>query len=225
MGMREIPEVYGVMVVRNRSITLLLDAVRAIITRAAPALGWQIVKNFFTPYNRKRKTGYETLGKKFWLVEDINTAETMQIIRSEKIDLIIRARMNMNFGPALIAAPTMGCVNLHQGLLPEQRGQMCDFWSHAEGVSSGFTLHEMSPQRDMGRIIRRVQVQRSKTSFMEYLDRSSLLELATVRDFLREIRENGGWRAAENQLPIPFRFHKNPTLNDFSALRNSGVKI
>jgi methionyl-tRNA formyltransferase len=225
MGLPEIPEVYGLMVIRNRSWSLLSQGLGGMLTNAAPALGWQIVKNFFTPTTLLRKRRYEQQGKKFWLIDDINSEKTLEILRREKIDLIINARTRSIFRAPVLETPRLGCVNIHHGLLPEQRGLMCDFWAHAERLPSGFSLHEMTRKIDDGSVLRRVEVPRSKSSYLEYLERASLLELAMIRDFLREVRETGQWRGADNHLAIPFRYRKNPTLNDFYEFKKSGITI
>lgn len=225
MGLPEIPEIYGLMVIRNKNWSVLTQAFAAIATKAAPALGWQLVKNFFTPSTTLRKRRFESQGKQFWLVDDVNDAKTLEILRQEKIDLIINARTRSIFKIPLLQTPRLGCVNIHHGLLPEQRGLMCDLWAHAEKIPCGFSLHEMTRKIDDGKIIRRVEVPRSENSYMEYLDRASLLELAMIRDFVKELRETGSWRGADNHLAIPFRYRKNPTLNDFYTFRKSGLSI
>lgn len=225
LGLPEIPEIYGLMVIRNRNWSLLVQALAAIFTNAAPALGWQLVKNFFTPTTLLRKRNYQRQGKKFWLVDDINDESTLKILRQENIDLIINARTRSIFKVPVLQTPRLGCVNIHHGLLPEQRGLMCDFWAHAEKIPCGFSLHEMTQKIDDGRIIRRVEVPRSESGYMEYLQRASLLELAMIRNFIREVRETGEWKGADNHLAIPFRYRKNPTLHDFYEFKKSGLSI
>jgi folate-dependent phosphoribosylglycinamide formyltransferase PurN len=225
MGLAEIPEIYGVMVIRNRNWSVLIQGLAAIVTNAAPSLGWQLVKNFFTPSSLIRRNRYRSLGKKFWLIEDLNSPATLDLIRSEKIDLIINARTRTIFKTMILKTPRLGCVNIHHGLLPEQRGLMCDLWAHVEKLPCGFSLHEMTPKIDDGRIIRRVEVPRSTKSYLEYLDRASLLELAMIRDFVRELRETGRWHGAELHLAIPFRYRKNPSLNDLYEFKKSGLTL
>ncbi len=225
MGLPEIPEIYGLMVIRNRNWSLLIQGLAGIFSNAAPALGWQLVKNFVTPSTLMRKRQFERHGKKFWLIDDINSESTLEILRREKIDLIINARTRSIFKIPVLETPRLGCVNIHHGLLPEQRGLMCDFWAHSEKIPCGFSLHEMTRKIDDGRIIRRVEVPRSESGYMEYLQRASLLELAMIRNFLREVRETGGWKGADNHLAIPFRYRKNPTINDFYDFKKSGLTI
>lgn len=224
-GLVDVPEIYGLMVIRNRNFSNLLQGLAAIVSNAAPALGWQLIKNIFAPGNKARKRDYECQGKKFWLIDNINSPEVLEIIRRENIDLIINARTRSIFRESLLSAPRMGCVNIHHGLLPEQRGLMCDWWAHKENIACGFSLHEMTKKIDDGRLIRRVEVPRSPTSYLEYLERASLLECAMVRDFLKELRNRGSWSALESYIKVPFTYRKNPTVTDFYDFKKSGLSI
>lgn len=223
MKLADLPEVYGLMVIRNRHWENLLQGVGAIVSNAAPALGWQLVKNFVNPRNQSRRRHYQRRGKKFWMVDQINSPGVLELIKRENIDLIINARTRSIYKPALLQAPRLGCVNIHHGLLPEQRGLMCDLWSHAERLPCGFSLHEMNSRIDDGRVIRRVEVSRSDQGYLEYLGRSSLLEYVMLRDFLKEVRETGTWTAVESYPGLPFTYRKNPTLNDFYQFKRSGI--
>ncbi len=225
LGLSDIPEVCGIMIVKNRTWTLFFYSLLGIFGKTAPALSWQIVKNFFTPSNLFRRQSYRTNNKKIWFVKDPNSQDAIDIIKSEKIDLIINSRSRIIFKSNLLEAPKIGCVNLHHGLLPEQRGQMCDFWAHLEQASCGFTLHQMTKNPDEGMILRRVEVPRSETSYLEYLDRSSLLELAMLRSFIRELSNLGTLHGAVHHLSIPFRYRKNPKAQDFELLQKRGIKV
>lgn len=224
-GIAEIPEICGLVVVRNRSRTLLQKALQTMMNQLTPALSWQIVKNFFTPTNWSRRRRYRQQKKGFWMVNDLNSPQTLEIIQRAQPDLILCVRSTEQPNSSLLKAAPLGGVHLHHGLLPEQKGTLCDLWAHIEEKPCGFTLHELTPRHDEGAIIRRVEVPRSRTSYLEYLERATLLELAVINDFIKELRETGSWKGADPSLVVPFRYHKSPRAEEFAKLKQLGVSI
>ena len=85
--------------------------------------------------------------------DDINAAETMDQLHSLNPDLIINARTRCIFSTDALKLPRLGCINIHHGILPYNRGTMCDLWALYEGRNPGFTIHEMTPEIDKGRIL------------------------------------------------------------------------
>lgn len=225
LGIAEIPEIYGLIVVRTKTWSSLGQGIKAILTGTAPRLGWQLVKNFFSPSLRRRRRRYESLGKQIWITRDLSSPSFLKSLEPHGIDLLINTRNQTPLSPSLLRMARLGGIHLHPGLLPEQKGVMCDFWAHLEKTPCGFTLHEINPLKHDGAIIRRVQVPRSTESFLEYRGRAQLLELAMLRGFFQEIRETGQWQGASHFLSIPFRHRKNPRAKDFENLRSLGVKI
>lgn len=225
LGLSSIPEVYGLMVIRNRNFSLFSQALSLILTKAAPSLGWQLVQNFASPTNWIRRKHYESQGKKFWVVDDINSHQSLELIRQHEIDVILNTRTRTYYRPSLLKIPRLGCLNIHHGLLPEQRGLMCDLWAHAENTRSGVTLHEIVPRLDAGKILRRVVIPQSEEGYLDYLEQTSLIEMALVQDLVREIRETGHWQGAENQLSVPFRYRNNPSIQELLQFRRSGLNV
>ncbi len=73
-------------------------------------------------------------------------------------DLIITNVFPRRLPADLLAVPRLGAVNIHGGLLPEQRGTDGAQWFIREGVrTSGWTMHRMTPDLDTGPILARVR--------------------------------------------------------------------
>lgn len=68
-------------------------------------------------------------------------------------DLIVVACFPWRIPPALLAIPTIGCLNLHPSLLPHYRGPAPLFWQLRDGLrQSGLTVHWMDATFDTGAI-------------------------------------------------------------------------
>lgn len=225
LGLADNPEIYGLMVVKNRTLGLLKQALLSIYRKTAPALSWQLVKNFFSVTNWKRLRHYKKSDKQFYIVDEMNSPKTAELIRRAQIDLILCLRTKEVPSPNLLKASRLGALRIHYGLLPEQKGLMCDFWAHTEKIKTGFTLHQLTPRVDDGSIIRRLEVPLSDSGYLEYVERSTLLELAVLLNFLKELRETGTWTGADLHLSIPFNYRKNPTPLDFRKFQDLGLSI
>ncbi len=97
---------------------------------------------------------------------DINAPEEVSRMQDLAPDLIVSVSCPQIFGPALLAIPSIGCVNLHSGLLPNYRGVLPTFWALANGEpETGVTLYFMNEGIDDGAIIaqRRVTIDEHET--------------------------------------------------------------
>jgi methionyl-tRNA formyltransferase len=81
--------------------------------------------------------------------------------------------------PELLAIFGRGCVNLHPGLLPFNRGAHPNVWSIVEGTPAGVTLHWMDEGVDTGAIIAQQEVEVRRIDTGETLYRR--LELEAVK--------------------------------------------
>lgn len=76
------------------------------------------------------------------LVNQINAAAGLSLVRAIKPDLILSIRYGGILQEPLISIPEQGVINLHSGLLPDYRGVMATFWAMLRGESEiGTTCH------------------------------------------------------------------------------------
>ena len=72
----------------------------------------------------------------------------------------VRADVGLSLGNSYIAAsvfgiPRLGMVNLHHEVLPDFQGARSVLWQLHEGsAETGYTIHEIDPRIDTGRILR-----------------------------------------------------------------------
>lgn len=224
-GLAEAPHIVGCVVIDNREWSIVTQGVALILTGAGPRMGFQLLTNFFNDLLHIKKQTYEKAAKSFFVVQDLNSEEALDILRREKIDLILNARTRTIFKKNLLATPRLGCINIHHGLLPDQRGLMCDFWAHLEKTPSGFSIHQMTSKLDAGTILKVVEVPTAKTDYLASIYEGSKKELTAAKETLDEIAQSGAIQGHENILTETTLYRKNPTLWDFFKLKFKGTKI
>src|SRR6476619_6211503 len=96
-------------------------------TLSAPRMGATLVKNYLGSSRSLRKKSYESKNKFYHVLPNVNGSEALELIKKHDIDLIVNARTRAIFKKDILNATRLGCINIHHGLLPEQRGLMCDF--------------------------------------------------------------------------------------------------
>jgi len=224
-GLAETPHIVGCLVIDNREWKMVAQGLALVLTGAAPRMGLQLLKNFFSDELDKKQRAFQQAQKKFFVVNDLNSEEAFEILRRENIELILNARTRTIFKKKLLEIPALGCINIHHGLLPDQRGLMCDFWAHLEKTPAGFSIHQMTPKLDDGAILKVVEVKTDKSNYMESILEGSRCEVAAVQEALQEIAAQRKILGIENKKTAATVYRRNPKLSDFFKLRKRGVKI
>ncbi|WII72867.1 formyltransferase family protein [Bdellovibrio sp. 22V] len=219
------PHITALVVIDNRSWDIIVKALLLLLSGAAPLMGWQLLKNFFDNSLERKKKAFSAAGKKVWVLKDINSEESLNILHSLQPDLIVNARTRSFFKKKLLAIPKMGCINIHHGLLPDQRGLMCDFWAHLFDTSFGFSIHEMTSKLDDGALLKVVEVHSDKSNYLESLATGASLEANATAEVLRQIAAEKTVRGVENTRTPQTVYRTNPQLRDFYKLRSKGTRI
>lgn len=85
---------------------------------------------------------------------DINCKAFIEHIRSTGIDLIVSVSAPQIFQQALLEVPRYGCINIHNGRLPDYRGMLPNFWQMRNGEQySRTTIHTMVRKLDAGAVV------------------------------------------------------------------------
>lgn len=96
-----------------------------------------------------RRAGVELLG-----LTNVNSPAFVEFVRGHEIDLIVSVAGSQIFKKELLAAPRLGCINIHNASLPDYRGMLPNFWQMYHGERhSVMTIHEMDEELDRGRIV------------------------------------------------------------------------
>lgn len=218
------PSVAGLLELDNREPAILLKAIGMMATLTAPRMGSTLLANYLGSSRLERKKAFEDQGKFYRVLRSINGAEALQLVQDQNIDLIVNARTRVIFKNEILKATRLGCINIHHGLLPEQRGLMCDFWAHMENEPYGFSVHQMTSKIDDGPILHVQQVESDRTHYLNSVLKASEVEAEVCRNLLSKIKEEG--RITPLQVSVnTVKYRKNPALLDGYKLQIKGIKI
>jgi folate-dependent phosphoribosylglycinamide formyltransferase PurN len=89
----------------------------------------------------------------FYFVDDHRSPETVRLVDSLGIDLLVDAGTPRILTASILNAPTIGVVSCHPGLLPHFRGCTCVEWAIFLDEQVGNTIYFMDEGIDEGPII------------------------------------------------------------------------
>lgn len=219
------PHVLGLVVIRNRQVKLSVLGLLAALSGAAPRFGFQLFFNTLFPRTSQKVRAYKSAGKEVFFTDDVNSSECLRYLSALSLDLLINARSRCFFRDEVLALPRLGCINVHHGLLPYQRGVMCDFWAHMYGRPFGFTVHQMTSKIDDGPILRVEESELPATSYTRSIFEGSCREAQVLAEVLEEIDQKQALSGMPNVKTPETKYFKNPRLMDFYRLRLKGIKV
>ena len=122
-------------------------------------------------------------------VSDVNAPEFVERLRATRTDLLVSVSCPQIFGPALLEAPSRGCLNIHGALLPQYRGVMPSFWMLANGERvAGVSIYFMNERIDAGELCRQRAFEIGATETLDaFLRRSKAVAAELLVDVLGEI--------------------------------------
>ena len=215
--------VAGLLVLKNWDVRLLLKAL-GLMGLGAVNVGKQLLKNRYGKSRVNRERAYYEQGKPVWYLDTINCEAANKIVSQNSIELILNARTRFIYKDAILNAPTLGCINIHHGLLPGQRGTMCDLWALFEGTHAGFTVHAMNSKIDDGAILRaQVVDQGIERNFLSYLHRAARNELDVVGSLLNQINETRCLQGEPNVDDTNSPHSRNPTRHQIQKMKRKGM--
>lgn len=156
--------------------------------------------------------------------ESMNSDHALEWVKENKIDLILNLRTRDIYKAPILEAPTLGCVNIHHGLLPYYRGTFCDLYALSEGRPAGFSIHKMEKRIDDGEIYDVVEVARHIKNYQQYLALTIQKEIRALNLFIEKV-------ALHNELPMALYFDlekekisytRNPNLKKIKSLKKQG---
>lgn len=132
-------------------------------------------------------------------VSDHNGPVCLRAVRTHQLDLLINAGTPRRIGPALLAAPRIGVLNVHPGILPKYRGASCPEWAIYNGDPVGVTAHFMDAGLDSGPIVASRLLE--FTPGMEYRDLRVALYRLQLTFMAQSIKLVLDARLSPSQLP------------------------
>jgi methionyl-tRNA formyltransferase len=224
-GIADSPHIVGLLELDNASAALAGRAL-GLAAFGARRLGGALLTNMIGGSGRRRRRIYRQHGKDVFSLETINGADAQDLVRRLGVDLLVNARTRYIYKPPILAAPRLGCINVHHGLLPEQRGTMCDLWALREGKPAGFSVHAMTAEVDAGAILATQQVSDgAERDYAAYLARSTRIEQGVLRGVLDEIDRAQAVRGRPNLAPPGLAHYRTPGRDQIGAFRRSGIVL
>lgn len=223
-GLSDCPQIGGLVILKNRTISLLGRAL-GLIFFGAPHFGRQLLVNYFKGSKEHEKI-YKMQGKPVWKINAVNSEIFQQILIQNNFDLVINARTREIYKNAILETPPLGCINIHHGLLPDQRGIMCDLWALADHSAAGFTVHRMNKKIDDGTILEKMVVSNgTERDFLHYVEVASQLECKTMKRLLANI-ELVGLPDGEPNIPSKqIVMRKTPLISDLRSFKEKGLRL
>lgn len=136
-------------------------------------------------------------------LQSLKEKKSLATLKSLKPDVIVSIGAPVILGPSTLDIPSIGSVNVHNGLLPKYRGHFGTFWEVYHGEPWAYVcVHEMLPKVDSGRIIgwQRVTVSDCR-SFFDLLIKKKRIGGALLAGLLQDIQQ-------KNKLPKTSPIHR-----------------
>ncbi len=159
------------------------------------------------------------------VVNNANGAAFIQWVRSNRIDIIVSISASQIFREAILAAPRIGCINLHNAPLPNYRGMLPNFRQMAAGErESVLTIHAMVRDLDRGDImLQRGTPIEPGMSLHDLMVRSKVNSAAALREALDLLRTG---RAHLAPLPeVEGSYFTWPTRAEAKAFVRAGGRL
>lgn len=205
---------------------LLLKNIFGLQLIGAPDFSFALLRNMLRArINDPRVKLLEERGIKTYRTSSVNKPEALEFLKSVKPDLMVNMRTRNIYKKPVLELPTIGCINIHHGILPVNRGTMCDLWAWIEGRPVGFTIHWMNEKIDDGDILDRCEV--DTTGAKSYIDlpfRSSQLESGCLMKCLERIKQEGKFVGIPNRTE-EVNYTRTPSPKMIAEIRRSGKRL
>jgi methionyl-tRNA formyltransferase len=106
----------------------------------------------------------ETAGVPHRAAEDVDALTLCKLVMTHAVELLLSIGYPRILPRCVLEAPPRGGVNVHPSRLPRYRGPSPFFWQIRLGeVQGGITIHRMTPELDLGPILRQSEIDISAT--------------------------------------------------------------
>ncbi len=173
---------------------------------------------------RKKERLFASRGLPTLYTTSINDERVVNWVKALQPDLIVNMRARCIYQQAILATARLGCINVHHGLLPEQRGLFCDLFAVADQRVTGFTIHTMTPGIDQGTILFQETVTASK-NYMEYLSTVAQAESKAISKLITSIAHSDALPLGKTNTCDRPRLTTTPTLKELKEFHRQGMVL
>jgi len=156
--------------------------------------------------------------------EDINSQESLAIIKRYSPDLLISILGNQIFKRKIIDLAPKGCINLHTALLPKYRGLMPTFWVLKNNEkNTGVSVFFVDEGIDSGPIIIQKKVKIGNRSHAELIKHTKKIGMEAIVEAVTQIiKESVELKPNRDKEKTYYSF---PTKEDVVVFRRLGKKF
>lgn len=217
----------GLIVLDNFAWDWVLKASMLILSGAAPRLGKELFVNSVDSSWEQKISFFREQSKVVRIFRDINEPEALDFLESVCPDLLVNARTRTIYRDRALGLARFGAINIHHGLLPNQRGLMCDFWARSSGVATGFSIHQMTKRLDDGGIYVTKECCPGEKNYLSAARVQEEQEAKAVLGLLERFQSGGfeNVRPLANTKTDGSKHYKNPGIFDFYRARSKGLQI
>jgi methionyl-tRNA formyltransferase len=155
--------------------------------------------------------------------EDINHERFIEHVRASGIDLLVSVSAPQIFRAALLRTPRLGCVNIHNGKLPDYRGMLPNFWQMLNGEPySTTTVHTMVQKLDAGEVLWEEKTPILPHASLDGLIRETKARSAEALWHVLEILARGDRPTVIREIRSEGAYYTFPKIEHARALRRKG---
>lgn len=214
----------GLLILKNLDAALL-KRVAGLAAIGCPRIAWTMARNIAELSAEHREDLFRAANLPILRAKSVNEAWLLDWVAKNDIDVIVNARTRCIFKAGILAAPTLGCINIHHGILPRYRGTMCDLWALASGRAAGFTIHAMVEKVDAGDILYKEETSpSSERDYVEHLRRAGGIEGRALARLLCHVADTRAVRGDANICATPV-YSKTPQRREIHELRRKGMRL
>ena len=158
------------------------------------------------------------------LQDNINNAESLNLIRSFHPEVIISIAANQVFKKALIESATKGVINLHTALLPKYRGLMPTFWVLKNSEArTGVSVFFVDEGIDSGPILVQKEIEIGEMTQEQLIIATKRLGMDAIVEAIDKI-QMGGYQLIPNRADEA-TYYSFPAREDVRAFLRAGKKF
>lgn len=159
-----------------------------------------------------------------YLDGNINSEQSLEVIRKLKPELMISVQANEIFKSDLLQIAPLGTLNLHTSLLPKYRGLMPTFWVLKNGErTTGVSVFFVDEGIDSGPILVQREVNIGNKSQAQLIKDTKALGAECIIEAITKVRD-GSLKLKENK-DSDMSYFQFPTKDDVAQFRTSGARF
>ena len=142
---------------------------------------------------------------------NVNAADTLDQIKNYEPQLLVSVNAKQIFKSELLSIPEIGAINVHNGLLPLQRGGGGAYTAIINGETPGTTVHFIDEGIDTGDVLMQREILISDTDTMGDFQCKAVSESAAIlTETIAAIRNGTAVRTPQRDLEFHYTPRKAP---------------